>query len=207
MSLVVVGAHALDSELMAGPLAAIASGAGWPVALIHLTLGERGHPEKPPEVFAPQLREETLRAARALGVEAVWSGAPAPLRGVDVFDWLVAELDGRRPTVVVTHWSGSWHASHREASDVVRRALSALGSRPTLAFGENCEDLVGFVPRISSRSPLSANGGSRRQASTSSSGARSPDRESTPPSRTGRTTPRRSGCTVSTSTPARPRCS
>jgi len=146
MSLVVVGAHALDPELMAGPLAAVASGAGWPVALVHLTLGERGHPEKPPEVFGPQLREESIRAARALGVEAVWSGASAPLRGADVFDWLVAELDQRRPTIVVTHWSGSWHASHREANYVVRRAMAALATRPTLAFGENCEDLVGFVP-------------------------------------------------------------
>ena len=146
MTLVVVGAHALDSELMAGPLAAVASGAGWPVALIHLTLGERGHPDKAPDAFGPQLRDESLAAGRLLGAEAVWSGAPAPLRGPDVLDWLVAEITRRRPTVVITHWAGSWHASHREAHAVVRKALDLAPVDPVVAFAENCEDLVGFAP-------------------------------------------------------------
>ncbi len=146
MTLIVVGAHALDAELMAGPLAAVASDAGWPVALIHLTLGERGHPDKAPDVFGPQVREESLAAARLLGAEAVWSGAPAPLREEVVRDWLVAELIRRRPTVVITHWAGSWHASHREAHRVVREAVDLAPVDPVLAFAENCEDLVGFAP-------------------------------------------------------------
>jgi len=146
VTLVVVGAHALDAELMAGPLAAVASDAGWPVALVHLTLGERGHPDKPPESFGPQLRDESLRAARLLGVETVWSGAPAPLRRESVLDWLAEELAGLRPTVVITHWRGSWHRSHREAHAVVREALDRASIDPVIAFGENCEDLVGFAP-------------------------------------------------------------
>ncbi len=146
MTLVVVGAHALDAELMAGPLAAVASDAGWPVTLIHLTLGERGHPDKPLDVFGPQLREESLVAGRLLGAEVIWSGAPAPLRGPDVLDWLVAELIRRRPTVVITHWRGSWHPSHREAHAVVREALNLAPIDPVTAFAENCEDLVGFAP-------------------------------------------------------------
>jgi LmbE family N-acetylglucosaminyl deacetylase len=146
MTLVVVGAHALDAELMAGPLAAVASDAGWPVVLVHLTLGERGHTEKPAEVFGRQIREESLLAGHALGAEVVWSGAPAPLRGADVLDWLVAELERRRPSLVVTHWKGSWHPSHREANEVVGRALEQIAPVAAPAFGENCEDLVGFAP-------------------------------------------------------------
>jgi LmbE family N-acetylglucosaminyl deacetylase len=146
MTLVVVGAHALDAELMAGPLAAVASDAGWPVALVHLTLGERGHPEIGPAAFAAQLREESRAAAQRLGAEAVWSGAPAPLRGETIRDWLVAELDRRQATVVITHWAGSWHASHREAHRVVLEAVGLVADQPVLAFGENCEDLVGFIP-------------------------------------------------------------
>jgi LmbE family N-acetylglucosaminyl deacetylase len=146
MTLVVVGAHALDAELMAGPLAAVASDAGWPVVLVHLTLGERGHPEKPADDFAPQIREESMRAGRAVGADVVWSGAKAPLRGSEVLDWLVAELESRRPSLLITHWKGSWHPSHRETHGVVGRALERIAPRPVLAFGENCEDLVGFSP-------------------------------------------------------------
>jgi LmbE family N-acetylglucosaminyl deacetylase len=116
MSLVVVGAHALDAELMGGPLAAVASDAGWPVALLHLTLGERGHPSKPPDTFGPQVLEESVAAARFLGADAVWSGAAAPLDEDKVLAWLIAEIRVRRPALIVTHWRGSWHPSHRASA-------------------------------------------------------------------------------------------
>ena len=62
MRLVIAGAHAMDAELMAGCLAAAAVDAGWDVVLLHLTLGERGHPETAPREFGRQLEREATAA-------------------------------------------------------------------------------------------------------------------------------------------------
>jgi len=83
-------------------------------------------------------------AAAALGCQARWSGAPAPLRSVEVAPRLAEWLVEFKPQVVVTHWKGSWHPSHRQAHDATLHALADSGLHPTVAFGENCEDLTGF---------------------------------------------------------------
>ncbi len=144
MNLVVVGAHALDAELMAGCLAAVAAEAGWSVLFIHLTRGERGHPEKPAAEFGVQLEGEMSAAAAALGCRARWSGASAPLQSVEVVPRLAQWLIECDPQLVVTHWNGSWHRSHRQAHDATLQALADSGLHPAVAFGENCEDLTGF---------------------------------------------------------------
>jgi LmbE family N-acetylglucosaminyl deacetylase len=140
--LLVVGAHALDAELMAGGVAAGAAAAGFDVVLLHLTRGERGHPWKDSAEFSVQLENEMQAAAEALGVRCEWPGIVAPLE-VDAAEEAVSEaLERLRPDVVITHWRGSWHPSHVKAHEAVVVALR--DSRAALLFGENCEDLTGF---------------------------------------------------------------
>jgi LmbE family N-acetylglucosaminyl deacetylase len=42
--IMVVGAHAADAEIMAGATVLKHVEAGWRAVLVHLTLGEKGHP-------------------------------------------------------------------------------------------------------------------------------------------------------------------
>ncbi len=169
LSIVVVGAHAFDAEAMAGATAAAAVAAGHRVTLLHLTRGERGNKLKAPEIYGRQLEGEMARAAAALGVEYVWPGYLAG--GLPGEEELAAELAAffaeRRADIIMTHWLGSWHPRHVEAHRAVMRAVEMMVETATQAralattkpqphprlhpwplvlFGENCEDLDGFIP-------------------------------------------------------------
>jgi LmbE family N-acetylglucosaminyl deacetylase len=158
-SILVVGAHAFDAEVIAGPLAATAAERGARVELLHLSLGEQGHPSLPPKRYAEQKRAEAAAAAAALG--ATWRTFALPDGFVPNGDEtslavgdVVREL---RPDVVITHWRGSWHKDHRAAYTVTTHgifyaALPTLSRqhpahRPrALLFGENWEDDEDFRP-------------------------------------------------------------
>lgn len=158
-SVLVVGAHAFDAEVIAGPLAATAASRGAQVVLLHLSLGEQGHPSLSPERYAEQKRAEAAAAASALGVS--WRTFALPDGFVpDDDETALAVGDVVRevqPDLVVTHWRGSWHKDHRAAytlttHGVFYAALPTL-SRPrpahrprALLFGENWEDDEDFRP-------------------------------------------------------------
>jgi LmbE family N-acetylglucosaminyl deacetylase len=142
--LVIVGAHALDAEVMGGGLAASAAASGLNVVLLHLTRGERGHPWKPASEFGVQLEQEMHDAAVALGVGQHWPGLMAPLELEEARGAVETIFKRLRPRAVVTHWRGSWHPSHSRAHDAVQAA--AQERELALLFAENCEDLDGFRP-------------------------------------------------------------
>jgi LmbE family N-acetylglucosaminyl deacetylase len=150
--LMVVGAHAMDAELLGGALAAQVVKQGGSAHLLHLTRGERGHPTLDADAFATQLDDEMEVAAGALGASFRWAGVSAPLSDTDegqLSGLILADLRERRPGFVLTHWIGSWHPSHRRASAAARAAVAAFrdgGQVVDLLYGENCEDLLGFVP-------------------------------------------------------------
>jgi LmbE family N-acetylglucosaminyl deacetylase len=140
----------MDAELMAGALAASEVQAGGSATLVHLTRGERGHPTLDAAAFGAQLEGEMARASVMLGVPYRWLDLAAPLASpgevVPALRALVGEL---RPELVVTHWIGSWHESHRRACRSVRAAVADLrgeGVAVDLMYAENCEDLNGFLP-------------------------------------------------------------
>lgn len=158
-SILVVGAHAFDAEVIAGPLAATAAARGARVELLHLSLGEQGHPSLPPKRYAEQKRAEAAEAAAALG--AAWRTFGLPDGFVpDGDDTSLAVGDvvrELRPDVVITHWRGSWHKDHRAAYTVTTNGIF-LAALPTLSrqhpahrprallFGENWEDDEDFRP-------------------------------------------------------------
>jgi LmbE family N-acetylglucosaminyl deacetylase len=153
--IVVVGAHALDAELMAGGIVSRFTAAGAKATLIHLTRGERGHPTKGPEVFARQLEEEMAQAARVLGAQELWLGYPAGCvdgGSPEQLDKLAATFEELAPTWIITHWRGSWHPRHVATHDLVRGAAKEYARRAAslrgLFYGENCEDLAGFQPQL-----------------------------------------------------------
>lgn len=145
MTILIVGAHAMDAEIMSGAFALKAARDGHRVVLFHLSRGERGHPTTPPARFGQQLEVEMAEAATALGVEQQWSGLRAPLSHSDeVATVVAAKVDSLRPALVVTHWKGSWHPSHRRSHDATVAALGLTGAGIPLVYAENCEDLNGF---------------------------------------------------------------
>ena len=144
-ALLVVGAHALDAEVMAGAVSAAAADRGWDVLLLHLTRGERGHPEKPKDVFARQLEGEMRQAAEILGVRQEWPGILAPLPAPEQVQTTVEDVIRRlQPDAIITHWRGSWHPSHVRAHEAVLLAAEQLAHQPAVLYAENCEDLTGF---------------------------------------------------------------
>jgi LmbE family N-acetylglucosaminyl deacetylase len=146
-SLLVVGAHAMDAEIMAGGLAAAAVDGGWDVQLLHLTRGERGHPELSATIFGPQLEREMAEAAGALGVGYEWAGIMAPLpEAGEVAPVIRDAIERVHVDVVVTHWKGSWHQSHVRAHEAVVLAAGIMEAAPPVLYAENCEDLTGFSP-------------------------------------------------------------
>jgi LmbE family N-acetylglucosaminyl deacetylase len=150
--LLVVGAHAMDAELLGGTLAAHVVKQGERAHLLHLSRGERGHPTLDADAFARQLEGEMEEASRMLGASFRWAGVVAPLAeaGIDqLSNVILGVLQELRPSFVVTHWIGSWHPGHIRAHEAVRTAVGAYrdaGQSVDLLYGENCEDLLGFTP-------------------------------------------------------------
>jgi LmbE family N-acetylglucosaminyl deacetylase len=150
--LMVVGAHAMDAELLGGALAAHVVKQGGSAHLLHLTRGERGHPTLDANAFATQLESEMEAAGRMLGTSFRWAGVVAPLADADegqLSDLVLRDLREVRPSFVLTHWIGSWHPGHVRAHTATRAAIAACreaGQEVDLLYGENCEDLLGFVP-------------------------------------------------------------
>ena len=158
-SLLVVGAHAFDAEVIGGPLAAAVMRAGGQATLVHLSLGEQGHTTLTPAQYAEQKRDEARASAQALGAQ--WCTLELPDGFVPADDETALRLcdiiRDVRPDVIVTHWSGSWHKDHRAAHTLTVNG-AFFAALPTLArsaaahaagavlFGENWEDDEGFRP-------------------------------------------------------------
>lgn len=159
--LMVVGAHAGDGEVMAGPLVAQHAAEGGRAILLHLTLGERGHPSLPGAKYGPQKLQEAQAAASALG---------ADVRIGDYRDGeLTASLEAKhsvaqiiaaeQPHVVITHGAGSFHRDHAACHEIVSEAVFYAGladlwpGRPrhivkAVYFAENWEDKRDFAPDL-----------------------------------------------------------
>jgi LmbE family N-acetylglucosaminyl deacetylase len=159
--LMVIGAHAGDAEIMAGATVLKHVAAGWRAVLVHLTLGEKGHPTLAPEEYAPRKRAEAEAAARLLGATCVVLPYPDGELPVSAeVQWALADLiREHRPTVLLTHWRGSMHRDHRHTHlnvlealfyarlPAFRRAHPAHGPA-RVYYAENWEDQEGFQPEV-----------------------------------------------------------
>ncbi len=122
--IIVIGAHAGDAENMAAAVVLKHTRAGFPATIVHLTLGEAGHPSLSPEEYAKQRKREVAESARLMGAEVIWFSYRDGLLPVDEeVKFRVADLiREKRPAVILTHWKGSLHKDHRAAYAIVEDA-------------------------------------------------------------------------------------
>lgn len=155
--LMVIGAHAGDAENMAAAVVLKHTRAGHRATIVHMTLGEAGHPTLPPEVYAEQRQQEVQAAAALMGAKALWLPYRDGLLPInDEVKFQVCDLIRQeKPTVILTHWRGSMHKDHIATHEIVQEAIfyAALPAiqraQPAhrirgLYFSENWEDMDGW---------------------------------------------------------------
>jgi LmbE family N-acetylglucosaminyl deacetylase len=154
-----IAAHPGDALFTMGAAVARHIHDGGSGVFLNLTAGEKGHPTIPPAEYAVMQRAATAEAARILGAEALFLDYPdaeLPLNEEAILA-VCDRIRVERPSIVITHWSGSWHKDHRNAHAIVRDAMFYAGlpslPRPHAAhtparlyFAENWEDARGFEP-------------------------------------------------------------
>ncbi len=155
--MMVIGAHISDAENMAGAVMLKHKRAGWDVTIVHMTAGDKGHPTLTPEAYNKMRVADAEASAAFLGANMViLPYQDAELEVTDEAAWAVADLiRTHRPTVIVTHWRGSFHSDHNNTHDIVGKALFKAGlqafrrehpahSPRALFYAENWEDMEGY---------------------------------------------------------------
>ena len=156
--LMVVGAHAGDAEVMAGPVVSQHVADGGTATLLHLTLGERGHPSLPGSEYGPQKREEARAAAAVLGAAVRIGEYPdGELVASQEATHAVAQIIvDEQPDVMITHGEGSFHRDHAACHEIVSEAVFCAGLADlwpgrarhlvkAVYFAENWEDKRDFA--------------------------------------------------------------
>lgn len=156
-----IGAHVGDCEIACGLALAAHVRQGRRVGMLHLTLGEKGHPTMRPREYAALRREEAEASAAVLNAELyVFDYGDGELQASDELKRRIAEvLREARPSVVLTHWPGSMHRDHTAAGLSIQDAIFFAAipgfdmNRPAhrvraFYYAENWEDRDGFVPEV-----------------------------------------------------------
>ena len=159
--LMVVGAHISDAENMAGAVMLKHKEAGWDITIVHLTTGEKGHPTLPPEEYIKMRHADAQASAEFLRANLeILPYKDAELAVTEEAEWLVADLIRKhRPTVIITHWNGSFHPDHNNTHAIVRNSLFKAGlpafkrehaphSIKALLYSENWEDMENYSADI-----------------------------------------------------------
>lgn len=155
--IMVIGAHAGDAEVMAGATVLKHTRGGYQAVIVHMTLGEAGHPTLPPAVYAEQRRQEVQASAQLMGASVVTLPyADGTLPCDDAVKFQVCDLIRQeKPTIILAHWKGSIHKDHIATYNIVRDAIfyAALPAIERelpahrirgLYFPENWEDMDGW---------------------------------------------------------------
>lgn len=149
-----VGAHPLDADLMGGPLLMKYAAQGAHCTMMHIVQGRLEgsvDPEKQ-KAYQEKLKEEMIASAKTLGCDCnmlEYTSAMLPSTE-DFAKMLVEYFIQEEVDLVVTHWRGTMHARHYYAYDTVTQAIKILrkqGRDIKLLYGENCEDLISFIPQ------------------------------------------------------------
>ncbi len=159
--LMVVGAHISDAENMAGAVMLKHKRAGWDISIVHVTAGEKGHPTLPPEEYIKMRHADAHASAAFIGASVeILPYLDGELQVTEEATWLVADLIRKyRPTVLITHWRGSFHQDHNYTHDIVKAALFKAGlpafrrEHPAhypraVLYSENWEDMEGYSADI-----------------------------------------------------------
>ena len=161
VELLAIGGHAGDAEISAGMALCHHARRGHRVAMLHLTLGERGHPTTAPSEYARQKRREAWEAAKVLDAQIAFLPYLDGELPVDrqVQEEICDVIRACRPKVIITHWGGSIHKDHEAAhlNTIQAHFYAALKTfqRPLpphsvgrVLYAENWEDPIHFDPEL-----------------------------------------------------------
>ncbi len=161
VDILAIGGHAGDAEISSGMALAHHVRQGKRVAMLHCTLGEKGHPTLAPTPYAEQKREEAHKAAAVLNAPVYFLPyGDGELPVGDEVKFAIADIiRDCKPDLILTHWQGSMHKDHTNtylnmpdsifyaALKTFERELPNHWAR-TMLYAENWEDPYGFVPEI-----------------------------------------------------------
>lgn len=157
-----IGAHCGDVEITSAGVLANQKKLGEDIAILHMTLGERGHKQMHPSEYAEQKRKEALAAGRVLDAEVIFAPycdgeLPHSEEAVHIVNEIIREL---KPTTIITHWKKSIHRDHSlthnismdaillSVLDGVKSKYSPNKDLKGIYFSENWEDKEYFDPYI-----------------------------------------------------------
>jgi len=159
--LMVVGAHISDAENMSGAVMLKHKKAGWDITIVHVTAGEKGHPTLSAEEYLEMRLEDARASAEFIGANyEVMPYKDGELEVNEESIWTLADLIRRyRPTMIITHWNGSFHQDHNNTHHLVwkaryKAALQAFKrdypahSVRSILYSENWEDMENYVADI-----------------------------------------------------------
>ncbi len=126
-----VMAHPDDAELLCAGTLARARADGAAIGLCVLCRGDKGQPVTPVAELARQRRQETTEAAELLGAQTMYGDfADGELTDDYASRMRLVEIFRRfRPTLVIAHAPGDYHADHRAASALAESASWFCSSR------------------------------------------------------------------------------
>jgi LmbE family N-acetylglucosaminyl deacetylase len=150
-----IGAHSLDAEILGGPIMVKYARQGAHCTYIHVTQGRLEDPNATQEAkddYLKELLDQNKCAAEKLGGDTIWLGyVSSNMPSSDEFAGRMEQyFIDEKVELVITHWRGSMHPRHINTHDAVVTAVKRLRERGNpirLVYGENFEDLVGFIPQ------------------------------------------------------------
>lgn len=154
-----IAAHPGDAFFAMGAPVALSIRLGGHGVFLSLSLGERGSSTIAPARYGVLQREAAQSAAHRLGAQAEFLNyADGEIPASDEAKLAVCDLIRRhKPTLILTHWRGSWHKDHVACHEIVNDAIFYAGlpalireepahNVPKLYFADNWEDATGFAP-------------------------------------------------------------
>jgi LmbE family N-acetylglucosaminyl deacetylase len=150
-----IGGHSLDAEILGGPIMIKYAKQGAHCTYIHVTQGRLEDPnatEEAKDQYLKELLNQNKRAAEKLNGDTIWLGYVSNnMPSQEEFSRRMEQyFIDEKVDLVITHWRGSMHPRHINTHDAVTNAIKRLrekGSSIKLVYGENFEDLVGFIPQ------------------------------------------------------------
>lgn len=154
--IVSIGAHPLDAELMGGPMLIKYAKQGAACTFVHVTKGRLTDLTATPEekkAYEDDLNDEIKNAAAAMECDSFsMNYISAELPAVEEFTKIILEyLKREKVDCVITHARGTLHPRHYYTYEAVTQAVRMLrdeGNPIQIYYGENCEDLIGFIPTV-----------------------------------------------------------
>lgn len=151
-----IGGHSLDAELMGGPLLLKLAAKGAKCTFIHVTNGRLEDPnasEEAKKAYLDRLAEQNNVVAGTMGCDSFAFGLPSSNmpNESEFVKILIDYIRKEAVDAIVTHAAGTMHPRHYYTYATVTQAVKQLrseGMSIDLYYGENCEDLVGFIPQL-----------------------------------------------------------